>query len=66
MTGLRKLTKGSPTEKLKFLFDVYDADGKVTLNLVYDYCTQAYPPADLLPFLFKYVSLHQTNGSVIL
>ena len=28
MVGLRKLTKGTPTEKLKFLFDVYDVDGK--------------------------------------
>ena len=28
MDGLHMLTKGSPVQKLKFLFDVYDSDGK--------------------------------------
>ncbi len=28
MEGLNMLTKGTKTEKLKFLFDVYDVDGK--------------------------------------
>lgn len=27
MDGLRMLTKGTPAQKLKFLFDVYDVDG---------------------------------------
>ena len=28
MDGLRMLTKGTPAQKLKFLFDVYDVDGE--------------------------------------
>ena len=28
MDGLRMLTKGTPAQKLQFLFDVFDADGK--------------------------------------
>ena len=31
MDGLKMLTKGSPKQKLKFLFDVYDVDGKEVL-----------------------------------
>ena len=37
MDGLRTMTKGSPKEKLKFLFDVYDMDGtsiRPTINSV--------------------------------
>ena len=29
MAGLNKITRGTNTEKLKFLFDVYDVDGKM-------------------------------------
>ena len=28
MNGLQMLTNGTPKQKLKFLFDVYDVDGK--------------------------------------
>ncbi len=28
MNGLDKMTRGTTAEKLKFLFDVYDVDGK--------------------------------------
>ena len=40
MAGLNKITRETNTEKLKFLFDVYDVDGKifqtryVTLDLI--------------------------------
>ena len=30
VNGLRILTKGTESEKLKFLFDVYDIDGKLS------------------------------------
>lgn len=30
MDGLRMLTKGTPAQKLKFLFDVYDVDGRTS------------------------------------
>lgn len=33
MVGLRKLTKGTPAEKLKFLFDVYDANESGTIDI---------------------------------
>ena len=29
MDGLRMLTKGTPAQKLQFLFDVYDVDGNI-------------------------------------
>lgn len=32
INGLRMLKNGTPTQKLKFLFDVFDADGKYLLN----------------------------------
>ncbi|XP_033725536.1 NADPH oxidase 5-like isoform X2 [Pecten maximus] len=32
LDGLRTLTKGTPAEKLKFLFDVYDVDGSGTID----------------------------------
>ena len=38
MAGLNKITRGTNTEKLKFLFDVYDVDGKMfqtrSINLI--------------------------------
>ncbi|XP_069102288.1 NADPH oxidase 5-like isoform X2 [Argopecten irradians] len=32
LDGLRTLTKGTPAEKLRFLFDVYDVDGSGTID----------------------------------
>ena len=32
MDGLRMLTKGTPAQKLQFLFDVYDVDGNNPLR----------------------------------
>ncbi|XP_021366755.1 NADPH oxidase 5-like isoform X2 [Mizuhopecten yessoensis] len=32
LDGLRTLTKGTPAQKLKFLFDVYDVDGSGTID----------------------------------
>ncbi|XP_078330195.1 NADPH oxidase 5-like isoform X3 [Crassostrea virginica] len=32
MDGLRMLTKGTPAQKLKFLFDVYDVDGSGSID----------------------------------
>ncbi|XP_060064891.1 NADPH oxidase 5-like [Ylistrum balloti] len=32
MDGLRMLTKGTPAQKLRFLFDVYDVDGSGTID----------------------------------
>ena len=42
MQGLNKMTRGTKAEKLKFLFDVYDVDGKVVPVNDVTYCVNSH------------------------
>lgn len=51
MDGLRMLTKGTPAQKLKFLFDVYDVDGR-TSYFVKQYITFLFKTVTTFPIKF--------------